>query len=82
MFSWRSLLKVLVSSDVPLNRNQALTLHFFAARDPSSSYLIKLALSKSALLLFQESPGAFDAESSDLIVFVVNGIVGVPSTPL
>ena len=81
MFSFRVLLNVLMSSDVLLNRNWALTLQFFVTGDASSSHLLELALSKSSLTLFQESPRAFDAVSSYLIVFVRNGIDGAPSIP-
>ena len=81
MFSWRILLKVLKSSDVLLNSKWALTLRFFAAGGPSSSHFLKLNLYMSAPPLFQESLGCFHGVSSDIILFVGNGIVGAPSTP-
>ena len=71
-----------MSSGVPLNRNWSLTLSFFDTGNPSSYHFLKLALSKSALPMFQESPRDFYARSLDMIVFVGNGIVGEPSTLL
>ena len=65
-----TLLKLLTSSAVLLNINQALTFLFFADGDPSPFNFLKLAISRSIFPLFWESPRAFDSGYLDLIVFL------------
>ena len=56
MCSWKCLLNALMSSESPLIKMMMLTLRGLDLGVPSSSHLLKLALSSRALLLFQDRP--------------------------
>ena len=58
-FSCNCLLKLWISSLVPLHMNLALLLKFYAAGVQSVSYLLKFALSRRALPSVQDSPFDF-----------------------
>ena len=81
IFSWKSPLKVLTPSIVPLNTNRAFTLIFMADGVPLVSHLMKVSLSSRYLPLLQESPFDLIWGYLDRIVVEGNEIELAPLTP-
>ena len=77
-FSWKFLLKLLMSSLVPLNINLALVLQFLAGGVTSVAHLIKFALSIRSLLSVQESHFACWLGVLDTIVLASKEMVRNP----
>ena len=81
-FSCSSILKLLMSSLVPLNMKRALKLRFLSAGLPYVSYLLKLDLYIRALLLVQESPFHSSQDAWELMLLMDNDMEVATSIPL